>query len=102
MKLGRDIACRRRRAVLNVQRSARGFLGRKRAEKTRLNVITRIQASTSEHVCVLPSSEHLCVLAICSVYSTGVSFLCDEVPRWLLPNQCGGSNPGGESLRLIA
>lgn len=48
--MGRDIANRRRRAVLNAQRSARGFLGRRRAEKTRLYVITRIQASLEQLV----------------------------------------------------
>lgn len=63
MKLARDIANRRRRAVLNAQRYARGFLGRRRAEKTRLHVITRIQASTA----------YLCVLAKRGAYVPGVN-----------------------------
>ena len=33
----------------------------------------------------------------CCVYFTGVTTLCDEVPRWLPANQRGGSSPGWES-----
>jgi len=44
MKLGADTAKCRRRAILDIQRSYRGFRGRKRAEARKHELVSRIQA----------------------------------------------------------
>lgn len=45
MKQGRDAAELRRRAVLNIQRSARGRFTRKQANKKKNELVARIQVS---------------------------------------------------------
>lgn len=45
MNRGGNVARRRRRAVLDIQRLSRGFLGRKRAKARKNELATRIQAS---------------------------------------------------------
>ncbi|CAM9719035.1 unnamed protein product, partial [Scytosiphon promiscuus] len=49
MKRGYITVADRRRAVLNIQRSFRGFLGRKRSKGRKKELITRIQASAAQY-----------------------------------------------------